>query len=288
MRVLITGSTGFIGRNVRENLQKDHEVWAPDRRELDLLDEKMVQHYLANNYFDVVIHSANTNNFMYHVEDGEVLDRNLRMFFHLEKNSDKYGKMIYFGSGAEYDMKHYEPLMKEDYFGMHIPKDAYGFSKYIMSKITEKKDNIYDLRLFGVYGKYEEWQRRFISNNLCKLIRGTDMTINQNMKFDYLHINDLCRVVRWFMQGTPKYHHYNVCSGETHTLLEIAELIKKVTGVNRDIQIFQQGMKKEYSGNCQRLFAEMGEWRTTTLEAGIVELYEYYRQHWDLIDVSKL
>lgn len=36
MRILLTGSNGFIGRNLAENLRLDHEVETPDREALTL------------------------------------------------------------------------------------------------------------------------------------------------------------------------------------------------------------------------------------------------------------
>ena len=54
-RLLITGGSGFIGRNLAEQLAGDHEVMAPPRAELDLLDDQAVAAYLSRHAFDVVI-----------------------------------------------------------------------------------------------------------------------------------------------------------------------------------------------------------------------------------------
>ena len=56
------------------------------------------------------------------------------MFFNLIRNSGLFGKMVYFGSGAEYDNRYYQPRMPEGYFDTHVPADSYGFSKYICAK----------------------------------------------------------------------------------------------------------------------------------------------------------
>lgn len=165
MKILLTGSSGFIGRNLKEKLERKYELFTPDRNTLDLLEQQSVRHYLEQHSFDVVIHCANANNIVYNITKFDLLNQNLQMFYNLESCHCLHGKMYYFGSGAEYDMNHYIPQMKEDYFGLHIPQDPYAFSKYTMSRITEQSTNIYDLRLFGVYGKYEEWDRRFISNS---------------------------------------------------------------------------------------------------------------------------
>lgn len=277
MKILLTGSTGFIGRNIKEQWADKYDIFAPNRLELDLRYTEKVKEYLKFHKFDVVIHAANTNDFTNKLSLYEILDYNLRMFYNLEKNRTFFGKMYYFGSGAEYDSKHYIPKMKEEYFGKYLPQDAYGFAKYTMSRIAQCSDNIYDLRLFGVYGKYEQWQRRFISNALCRSIKDMPITISQNVRFDYLYITDLCSILERLISIEPKYHCYNVCAGEVIDLKNIAKMINRITGLNSEIQIKNSGYKLEYSADNQRLKDEIGEYRITSIENGIKELYTYYR-----------
>lgn len=276
-KVLITGSSGFIGRNLKEQLSNKYEVFSPIRNELDLLNQEMVREYLKKHSFDIIIHSANTNDRKYELTEYDILNQNLQMFYNLETCSELYEKMYYFGSGAEYDMRHYQPKMKETYFGTFIPQDPYGFAKYTMSRVVDKHQNIYDLRLFGVYGKYEEWKKRFISNNLCRSIKGLSMTLSKNMFMDYLYIDDLVKIMEWFLTHEPKYRHYNICTGHVIDLFSIAERINLCTGLERTIQVFEEGWKPEYSGDNSLLMKEMGEFQFTMLDDAIKELYHYYK-----------
>lgn len=277
MRILLIGKNGFIGKNLRNFLETKYSLSIPDRNELDLLKMDKVENYLKKNCFDVVINTANTNDFVYSVTAYDILDKNLKMFFNLERCSHLYGKMIYFGSGAEYDQKNYIPYMKEEFFDTFIPKDSYGFSKYIMAKTTEKSGNIYDLVLFGVYGKFEEWRRRFISNNLCRSLKGLPMTLNQNVIFDYLYIDDLCRITDWFIAHEPHYKRYNVCTGIGVDLLTLAKEINQVTELKREIQIYEPGWKREYTGNNERLLSEMGSFQFADRKKALNDMYKYYK-----------
>ncbi len=55
-------------------------------------------------HFDVVINAAVCNKLRTSAKaDKSEIEQDLRMFFNLEKYSNLYGKMLYFGSGAEYD-----------------------------------------------------------------------------------------------------------------------------------------------------------------------------------------
>ncbi|KAI4448515.1 GDP-L-colitose synthase [Eubacterium plexicaudatum ASF492] len=289
MKILLTGSNGFIGRNLAEKLCVDYKVEAPGRMELDLTDEQAVETYLDRNNFDIIIHAANASNTRNaDITRYRLLDGNLRMFFNLERCSELYGRMYYFGSGAEYDMRHYVPGMKEGYFGMHVPEDPYGLSKYAMAKTSEKSRNIYDLCLFGVYGKYEEYERRFISNAICRVLTGRDITIRKNVYFDYLWIDDLCEIMRWFLEHEPKRKRYNVCRGSKIDLYSLAKIVKKLLHADCGIQVKEPGWKPEYSGNNQRLLQEMGSFIFTGYEESIQRLCCYYKTNMHLIDVNRI
>ncbi len=156
-KVLITGGSGFIGRNLVEYLGDRFEISAPASAELNLLDEHSVRDFLRRGGFDAVVHAATTRSNRGLGSPPDMLDRNCRMFFNLARNQSLFGKMLHFGSGAEYGRECLPARVTESYFDTRVPRDAYGFSKYICTKYAERSDNIFVLRLFGVFGRYEAW-----------------------------------------------------------------------------------------------------------------------------------
>jgi 2-methylisocitrate lyase-like PEP mutase family enzyme len=80
--------------------------------------------------------------------------------------------MIQIGSGSEYDRRCYEPRINETPFFKSIPVDTYGLTKFSIATVLENTLNkkFTNLRCFGVFGKYEDYSRRFISNNICNAI----------------------------------------------------------------------------------------------------------------------
>ncbi|SVE27306.1 uncharacterized protein METZ01_LOCUS480160, partial [marine metagenome] len=59
MRILVTGGTGMVGKNVQDALsERDAETIAPSREELDLMNKGGVRELLRNCEPDVVVHCA--------------------------------------------------------------------------------------------------------------------------------------------------------------------------------------------------------------------------------------
>ena len=276
MRILVTGGSGFIGRNLAEQFASTYEVLAPSSAELDLLKEQEVREYLTAHSFDVVVHSATTRSNRRVAAPPDLLDRNCRMFFNLARNAERFGKMIHFGSGAEYDRTHLPPLVKEDYFDTRVPADAYGFSKYICAKYIERSERIVDLRLFGVFGPHEDYTVRFISNACCRVLKGLPIVIRQDVVFDYLYVKDLARITSWFIENDARHKAYNVCTGRPVALTELARMVAEVSGRNPRISVMHGGMGAEYTADNSRLLAEIGEYRFCDTRSSVAELYGWY------------
>lgn len=289
MKILLTGGSGFIGRNLLESpLVTGNELVAPRHAELDLLDEDAVTGYLKNGHFDAVIHSATKPGHRNAKEPGKVFYESTRMFFNLARNAAHFKKMIAIGSGAIYDMRHYQPKMREDYFDMHVPADEHGLCKYVCGKYIEKADNIIDLRVFGIYGKYEDYAIRFISNMICKALFGLPLTVKQNRRFDYLWVEDLAPVLDYFLHNVPVHKAYNVTPDASVELLELARLVLREAGKDLPINIAQLGLGTEYSGDNARLRGEIKGLSFTPYDAAIKRLYAWYSANLGAIDKEAL
>jgi GDP-L-fucose synthase len=288
VKVLLTGGSGFIGRNLAEDLGRRYSIVAPTSSELNLLDESCVREYLRAGQFDVVVHTATTRSNRRIGAASDLLDRNCRMFFNLARSRSLFGKMLHFGSGAEYSRANLPARVSEGYFDTHVPTDPYGFSKYICAQYAANTDNIFVLRLFGVFGKYEAWDVRFISNACARVVRGLPITIRQNVRFDYLYVSELAELLTWFLEHKPGQKAYNVCRGEAYTLLELAGMVAAASGCNPDIIVHNPAMAPEYSADNTRMLNEVGNFRFRTMSDCVAELYDWYKAHADSISVEQL
>lgn len=287
-RVLITGASGFIGRNLAEKLNGAYELFLPSSRELDLLDEAAVGEYLRSNQITHVIHTAVFNRHRRERYPERELGDNLRMFFHLAQHASELEKLIYLGSGAEFDKRRPIVLAEESAFGERLPlMNEYGLSKYLMNLQARASYNIYNLRLFGVFGPWEDWRTCFPSNLCCKALHGLPLTIRRECRFDFLYVDDLIGPLRWALEKKPRFHDYNLCSGRPVLLSDIAKLVCRAAGRDLPIHILAEGMAQEYTGSPERLRAEF-PFSVTPLERAIPELYRFYTEHPELCDVEVL
>lgn len=257
--VFLSGASGFIGRHLRSFLESDYNILCPSSRELDLTSSSAVDQYFKLHDIDVVLHTATWNaTITSHRDRSQVFKSNLQMAVNLFRQVSNLDKLIHFGSGAEYTRAHYKPLMKESYLGRYIPTMDYGFSKYIIHHLGSRSSKIYNLRLFGVFGPYEDWRIRFIGNAMAKVLFDLPITIRQDTMFDYLYVQRVCEVTRAFIERDDWLHRsYNICSGKPMLLSDIADKIRKLAGLREyPIIVRDSGLGVEYSGCNQRLLAE--------------------------------
>ncbi len=275
MKLLLLGKTGFVGRNLFEYLARldGFEIDAPGHSELDVLDEASVFARLRQGSYDAVLNCLDRHA----VADASYAEERLRMFHNLAHHRDLYGKMIYFGSGAEYGRQLPLESVRECDFGRVIPSDSYGFALYQMSEFSLMSENIYNLRLFGIFGKYELWNRRFISNCICKALCGFPLTIRQDRVMDYLDVSDLCSMIEWALTNQPKHHAYNATSGKRYMLSELADIVLQKTDKALPVFIAKEDFTPEYSSCNSLLMQEMVNFEIKPMDQSVEELVEYYR-----------
>ena len=110
--------------------------------------------------------------------------------------------------------------------------------------------------------------------------------INQNVIYDYLYITDLYKIIEYFINNKTKNKIFNVTPTESIDLVTIANIINKISGNKTEIQVLNQGIGVEYSGDNKKLLSEIGNFQFTSYEAAIADLYEYYRKNKDVLNVN--
>lgn len=289
MKILIIGSNGFIGKHLREHLAKNstYTLFTPDRKMMNVSDENSVDAYIDMTKPDIIINCANRGGGRDNGNENIVHD-NLRMFFNIVKLSEKVSKIIHFGSGAEY-CKHKDIIeVVEEQADKMIPLDEYGFYKSVCSKFIEKSDNNLNLRIFGCYGEYENYEFKFISNAIVKNLLHLPITINKNVYFDYIYIDDLVKIVDYFLHNDAAHKVYNLTTGKKIDLISLAKLVNETSDYISEIKVIHEGLNNEYTSDNSRLMNEIGSFELTTHREAIIRMRNYYCSILDKIDREKI
>lgn len=238
-RVLVTGASGFVGRNVvSEFLERGYEVHAIIHSKflpacdnlvqyhIDLMNSDSVINFLAKNCFKNLVHLA------WYVGQGcQTSDVNLDwvcLSLNLLKQFQKYGgkKVLITGSVSEYDYNY--GYLSEDLTPLNN-EFLYGKSKaalYVLSKAFCELNNL-DFkwaRLFNIYGPNEK-ETRLMPSVILSMLKGEDVKVSNCKKFqDYLYVEDVAKaIVMLFESGVNGA--VNICSGRPVQLQTIVEKI---------------------------------------------------------------
>lgn len=277
---------GYLRTVVAPYLSNKVELIAPLPNEFDLYDSTAWEPFVRENQIDSILFSA--THLRSRLGPQQEYFHNMQLFLNACNVSHLVEKVIYLGGGAEFDRRQAMNQIKEDDFGRAIPISEHGLSKYTMNLLAHQSNNIYNLRMFSVYGEREVWDRSFLNNACCKAVFDLPIVIDANHAVDYLYMPDLGPVIEWFLNHIPRYHDYNVCSGKSYMLNEIAEVIQRVAGIERDVVVRAQLPERNFTADNSRLLAEMGTFPRTELETGVAQVYRYFSEHKDEVDYSVL
>jgi len=181
MNVVITGYTGFLGKNILEYFQyfDNTNFLLIDRDYNKIKDIKKFKpdyifHFGAEIYDYTKMFSANIE-FTYLLLE-EIKDIDFKLFVNC-------------GSSSEYGNK-IKPMSEHDVI---IPQNLYDATKSSATLLSTAFAKMYNkpiitIRPFSVYGKYEK-EHRFIPTIFRKFFNNEEITIYDGVH-DFIHIND--------------------------------------------------------------------------------------------------
>lgn len=275
--ILLTGSGGFIGKNLKEYLKYKYNLLTPRSFELNLTNSNEVKKYFEENKIDFIIHCASVGGARDVQDKNTTIEDNLAMIDNILKYKSDDTRVILFGSGAMYDKSRNLHKVKEEEIGKVIPEDLYGRSKMLIAeKIKERRDFLM-LNIFACYG-YGEKETRFPTYAIKSVIDGKNIEINQNVVFDYLWVEDMEKIVYYFIENDAKNNIINITPSQSISLLEIAEIVNAFENNKVNITIKNKIMNNEYTGDNSVLLSEIQNLKFTDIKQGLKKLYNYYKQ----------
>jgi len=210
-KVLVTGASGFIGRNALPQLSaRGYEVHAVSRssvasvhqtasgaqwHEVDLLDMKAAGNLMGNVRPTHLLHLgwyAEPGKYWSAPENFHWVEASLRLVQSFAQHGGE--RIISAGTCAEYDWTRSDCCIDGE--TPLAPSTVYGTCKHAWRMLLESFAGISGLsaawgRIFFLYG-HSERRERFVSSVICSLLKGEDAKCSHgNQQRDFLHVSDV-------------------------------------------------------------------------------------------------
>ena len=255
-KILVTGSEGFIGKEIVKRLKKNELI--QDKIGTKRVNLQNFEEVMKIKKADIVIHLASKTKKSFNWE--EYFNNNVSGTLNiLEYCINKKIKNIIFVSSYVYGNPTYLPIDEKHPTNPH---NKYTKSKFLAEELCEfyAKNfnlNVTILRPFNIFGKTSS--EDFLISKLFKSIKTNEkiIIVNKNSKRDFLYIDDFVDVVLTIKNYDFKFEIFNVGSGISYSFNEIIKKIEKITS---------KKIKLHYETNQENFIAD--------IKADITKIYE--------------
>lgn len=247
MKVLVTGSKGFIGQNLIKSLPDDWTVSLYDLIDFPSLRPSDLE--IEGN--DWVIHlgalSSTTE-----TNAKRVMDLNLTWSIELAEECEKYGVNLQWSSSASvYGNKYHSPMHEK----LEVrPLNLYAHSKYFFEEYMKSKNhNItwQGFRYFNVYGPHEDHKGSQASpySQFARQARETGVIKvfenSEKYKRDFIHV-DAVIGYHLRMLNTKESGIFNLGSGSPRSFLDVARDIALIYNARIEEIPFPEHLRAHY------------------------------------------
>ena len=309
-KVLVTGGNGYIGSRLCLHLANqgyvvtplchsklpEDENWVSKMDNViigDIRDEKFLSE-LAENKYDVLIHLVSLDHNQSDGMPSYVCSVNVTPVWSLLDIFSKQGlkKFIYFSTAQVYGSLKGEQVMENQNLNS---QNNYSLTHHIGELICEhyNRNSKVDCRIVRLSNSYGApiftdnncWW--LVVNDLCKMafLQKKIVLQSDGSPFrDFIHGSDVCNGIQAIIETNETHLTYNLSSGTTFSILEIAEKIKAVfaTRYQMELQIIttdRKGDNTRVKYNIDNsLIRSIGFEPSWDIEDGINDLFDFFEK----------
>lgn len=296
MNILITGATGFIGRNLLKSFESNSKY---KNYEIVLLTSQKIIGYKC------VVH----NDYTFSKEDFNKIGINkIDILIHLgaftpkdSLNANRVKESIANIVNTEYLLKNLPSIPKKiiytstiDVYGtvtgiiteevLTVPNSLYGQSKLFTEKMLEvwtKENNVIlqILRIGHIYGEGEEAYKKILPITINRILENKMPIIytNGKEKRSFLYVNDCCNILIRSIDLDEYVEPINVVSNKSISIIELVNIIIKISGkIIKPIVKYENINTNDFIFNNDKMVKYLGK-ENIPLEEGIMKEYEYFK-----------
>lgn len=305
MKVLVTGSSGMVGKNLCNYLDNlNYFVLRPTRDELDLMNLSQIQLYLKVNKPDCVVHCAGlVGGIQANISKPfSFLYINCQIGLNLINACIEQGisKLINLGSSCMYPKDSKVALKEDMILSGHLEptNEGYAIAKIVIAKLCEFANNqngfnyktIIPCNLYGKYDKFDPASSHMIPAVIRKIhnayLGNYEPVIwgDGSARREFMYAEDLADFIEWSLNNYEKLDPLtNIGLGFDYSILDYYKEISKVVGYKGKFTFDKtkpEGMKKKLCSIEKQ--NKLGWFPKHSLNEGLKKTYKFYLANYEI------
>lgn len=303
--ILITGAAGFVGAGLTRTLvQQGNDVHVLFRKStdtwrlteilskikihyVDLFEKELLKKIISQVQPQTIYHLASYGNYHFQKDQIQIIRTNiLATGYLLEALHDiPFKSFIHTGSSSEYGIKNH-PMQEDERLE---PRSFYALSKATTTELCRVfnkilKGSLITVRLFSVYGPYEE-KTRFIPTIMMNLIKKKQIELaTSTARRDFIYIDDVVNLLIQFAQRSEELRGtvINIGTGTQHTNEEVIQALFAISGKQVPVQ---KGSYQNHTWDTSFWVADTKKLNKLSnhvsflkLEEGLTKTYQWFKE----------
>jgi len=299
LKIAITGASGFIGANLVRYFSKKHEVFALSRNldswrlngyniiHFDIKNREEVKKQISKIKPDIIIHCAVYGGYHFETSTKEIIETNIIGTMNLiDACKQNTAILINTGSSSEYGIKD-KPMKESDIIE---PNTDYAMSKAIITNLLKQTEiKSITLRLFSIYGYYEE-KHRLIPYVLYSSIKNEIAHLsNKNNVRDFVFIEDINKAYEFAIKKIYKINSgeiFNIGTGVQSKVIDVAKIAKARVVWSKDIRS-EEPENRVWKADITKAKKELGWMPYYDLEKGLEKTKKWMIENINLYEDEK-
>ncbi|MCV2401648.1 GDP-L-fucose synthase [Marinomonas sp. C2222] len=301
MKILLTGANGMVGRNVLEvSKLHEHVLLSPTSSELNLLDVKSVEQYIAEHRPDMVIHAAGVvGGIQANIANPvRFLVDNMQMGLNILTTAKDHNitKFLNLSSSCMYPRDALNPLGEDLILKGELEptNEGYALAKTASTRLCEYicKENltllyktIIPCNLYGYFDKFSPENSHMIPAVIRKIdearknnLSDIDIWGDGEARREFMFAEDLAHFIFYAIERFDEMpQNLNVGLGRDYTINEYYQAVAEIVGYTGSFKhdlTKPVGMKQKLIDDTK--LKQFGWSHTTSLETGISKTYQHY------------
>ncbi len=305
-RCLVTGSNGFLGKHLINNLKKRKiEIFFSSSKKNDLRDlsdyEKIFKFSKPNIVFNLAAKVGGIlENKLY---PADFFYDNMAIIINTFYLSNKYkvSKLINIGAGCGYPLNATEPLKESDMFkGLpQAESKAYSMSKkmiFIANEAYFKQYNLLTNTIIpsNLYGEYDNFNlkkshvipalvRKFFEAKLNNK-KSVEIWGDGSTKRDFIHADDVAKSLIYLAENHKFIEPVNICSGKQTNIKTVAKYLREISQFQgaivwkKDMPVGQKS--REFSKTAMKKALNKNNIKFMDLYEGLHKTYQWFEKNY--------